>query len=49
MLRSLITSDNRSYNFNYLGNTGLLASKTELNDKTTTFNYEKNGRVKEVI
>lgn len=48
MLRSLITNDNRSYSFNYLGNTGLLTSRTELTDKVTLFSYEKNGKVKEV-
>ena len=48
MLRNLITNDNRSYSFNYLGNTGLLTSRTELTDKVTLFSYEKNGKVKEV-
>ena len=48
MLKSLTTNnDNRSYNFNYLGNTGLLTSRTELNEKITLFNYEKNGKLKE--
>ena len=50
MLRSLTTiNDNRSYTFNYLGNTGLLTSRTELNEKITLFNYEKNGKLKEII
>lgn len=48
MLRSLTTSDNRSFIFNYMGNVGLLISSTEPNDKTTMFNYEKSGKVKEV-
>ena len=49
MLRSLTTSnDNRSYIFNYMGNVGLLISRTEPNEKTTMYNYEKNGKVKEV-
>lgn len=48
MLKSLTTNDNRSYSFNYFGNTGLLTSRTELNEKITSFNYEKNGKVKEV-
>jgi hypothetical protein len=48
MLRSLITNDNQSNNFTYLGNTGLLISKSEFNQKPIYFNYEKNGKVKEV-
>jgi hypothetical protein len=49
MLRSIITNDNRSYSFNYFGNTGLLSSKTEFNDRTSYFMYEKNGKIKELI
>ena len=49
MLRSMITNDNRSFSFNYFGNSGLLSSKTELNDRTTYFVYEKNGKIKELI
>jgi hypothetical protein len=48
MLKSITTNDNRSYSFNYLGNTGLLTSRTELNDRVTLFSYEKNGKLKEV-
>lgn len=49
MLRSLTTSDNRSHVFNYMGNVGLLISRTDdLNEKTTMFTYEKSGKVKEV-
>jgi hypothetical protein len=48
MLRSVTLNDNRSFNFSYLGNTGLLISKTEY-DKTTLFNYEKNGKIKEIV
>ena len=50
MLKNLITSDNRtSYKFNYVGNTGLLKSKTEYNDQTTQFNYQKNGKIEQII
>ena len=48
MLRSLVTSDNRSFNFNYLSNTGLLSSSSESSSKVTSFSYEKSGKVKEV-
>ena len=50
MLRSLKYAESKAYTFNYLGNTGLLLSKTEgLNDKTTSFVYEKNGKVREMV
>ena len=49
ILRSIITPDNKTISFNYLANTGLLISKTESNDQTTLFAYDKNGKIKEVI
>lgn len=55
MLRSVTTSENnnnRSHVFNYMGNVGLLISRTDhdLNnaETSTVFNYEKSGKVKEV-
>ncbi len=49
MLRSITTADNKTVNFNYLSNTGLLTSKVESNGQTIMFSYEKNGKIKEVI
>ena len=49
MLRTLTTNEGKQYNFNYMGNTGLLVSKSEPGEKSTTFNYEKNGKVRELI
>lgn len=59
MLRSVTTTsennnnnNNRSHVFNYMGNVGLLISRTDddLNKAETSalFNYEKSGKVKEV-
>ena len=49
MLRSITTPDNRTVNLNYFGNTGLLASKIMSNGQSIVFNYEKNGKIKEVF
>ena len=50
MLRALTTTESKNYSFNYLGNTGLMLSKTEgSNDKTTSFVFEKSGKVREII
>ena len=48
MLRSITAPDNKTIAFNYLANSGLLISKTESNDQTTLFSYDKNGKIKEV-
>ena len=58
MLRSVTTSSNRSsssssFNFAYLGNSGLLTAKSETHataatNRVTQFVYEKNGKVKQV-
>ena len=50
MLKTLIIEANRtSYSFTYVGNTGLLKSKSENNDKTFLFNYQKNGKIEQIV
>lgn len=48
MLKSLVTSDDHSYGFKYLSNTGLLTSSSDFNGKVTLFDYESNGKVKKI-
>jgi len=38
-----------TFSFTYVGNLGLLKSRTENNEKSTIYNYKKNGKVEQVI
>jgi len=49
MLKSLETNDGQSNIFNYLSNSGLLTSSTDQKGKIVEFNYEDNGKVKEIV
>ena len=50
MLKNLTSEANRtSFSFTYAGNTGLLKSKSENSDKTVFFNYQKNGKIEQII
>jgi len=48
MLKSLVSSD-RSYEFKYLSNSGLLTSSSDYNGRVTLYNYEPSGKVNQII